>query len=44
MLLKILDKLIYFLGNIRNNIIDKYYSEDDYWMDELAEAYEKYNS
>lgn len=43
MLLKILDNLISFLANIRNNIIDKYYpEEDDYCIDELAEAYEKY--
>ncbi|WP_160684767.1 hypothetical protein [Clostridium sp. C2-6-12] len=44
MLLKILDNMIFLLGSIRNNIVDKYYSseEDDSWMDELAEAYEKY--
>lgn len=42
MLLKVLDNLIYFLSSVRNNIIDKYYPEEDYWLDELAEAYEKY--
>ncbi|NRY59872.1 hypothetical protein [Clostridium beijerinckii] len=43
MLLKVLDNLISFLANIRNSIIDKYYPEEDnYWIDELAEAYKKY--
>lgn len=45
MLLKVLNNLIFFLGNIRENIIDKYYPEqqqEDYsWMDRLAEEYEK---